>query len=50
MQSGNEINDPLKSGPAKAGPAKTAPPPLQISKRRVDNNYNMIHYIANYML
>jgi len=28
MQSGNETNDPLKSGPAKAGPAGPATPPL----------------------
>ena len=28
VQSGNETNDPLKSGPAKAGPAGPATPPL----------------------
>ena len=28
LQSGNETNDPLKSGPAKAGPAGPATPPL----------------------
>ena len=29
LQSGNETNDPLKSGPALAGPAGLATPPLQ---------------------